>query len=700
MLGKLGYSFFFAALCYAQLLCAQSSGKEARLDSLLEVNPKVHAKDSNWVEHLSRIAMLYGSLSDYPLSAEYWHQAAELSEQLKDQQRCIKCWGNIGIDYTAMANYPKALEYHQKALKLSEQIGFETGISYNLNSIGRTYMFLGNYPKAIEYYEEALKVSKQSGFKIAIAKQLRNIGNTYNMMNAYPKALDYLQQSQKIFEESGNGEGEAIGLGVIGTVYYNLGDFPNAIAYHQRALRMNQEAGNKRQESINRIHLGMDFRDAPDRVLKSNGVDLKDRYPKAMLFMEQGQHLAQLISDPGTEKNAWEEMSYTYEKQGNYSKAFEAFKEYILLRDSIEGTETKNAMALKEIQYQFDKKETQLLFEQKLSYEKLKQQELMMGKQEQELSYKQQQLALIKQEKDIQQLAFLKAQAELGEQHVKSENQRVVTAQKDAELKLLNKEKVLRETELELTTQELIARENQRNVFIVGSIMLLLFALAVVVGLQRTSREKKKSDDLLLNILPTEVAKELKQTGQTEARQYNHVTVLFTDFVNFTGISEQLSPTELVAVIHQYFTAFDAIIEKHGLEKIKTIGDAYLAVCGLPHETSDHAERVVRAALDIQQQMNQSGDTFQIRIGIHSGPVVAGIVGVKKYAYDIWGDTVNTAARMEQNSEAKRINISGTTYNLVKDRFTCIHRGKVAAKNKGEIDMYFVEGYQTNPIHQ
>ncbi|TAE83714.1 MAG: hypothetical protein EAY81_08315 [Bacteroidetes bacterium] len=210
---------------------------------------------------------------------------------------------------------------------------------------------------------------------------------------------------------------------------------------------------------------------------------------------------------------------------------------------------------------------------------------------------------------------------------------------------------------------------------------------------ERTSQlsaEKLKSDNLLLNILPEEVANELKQDGQSAARQYNHVTVLFTDFVNFTGLSEQMSPKELVAEIHRNFTAFDAIIEKYGLEKIKTIGDAYLAVCGMPNETTDHAQRVVKAAIEITDYMTQNNGKFQIRIGIHSGPVVAGIVGVKKYAYDIWGDTVNTAARMESNSEEGKINISQATYELVKNEFTCEYRGKINAKNKGEVDMYFV----------
>jgi class 3 adenylate cyclase len=207
--------------------------------------------------------------------------------------------------------------------------------------------------------------------------------------------------------------------------------------------------------------------------------------------------------------------------------------------------------------------------------------------------------------------------------------------------------------------------------------------------------EKKKSDDLLLNILPSEIAEELKAKGESEARQFEIVSVLFTDFVNFTGIGETLSPTELVKEINVCFKAFDEIIGRTGLEKIKTIGDAYMAVCGMPVEDKEHAQKVTRAAFEICnfiEQYHKEGGSFEIRIGINSGPVVAGIVGLKKFAYDIWGDTVNTAARMEQNSEKGKINISSATYELIKKEFKCKYRGKINAKNKGEIEMYFVEG--------
>lgn len=209
--------------------------------------------------------------------------------------------------------------------------------------------------------------------------------------------------------------------------------------------------------------------------------------------------------------------------------------------------------------------------------------------------------------------------------------------------------------------------------------------------------EKKKSDELLRNILPEEIAEELKQSGTSDARYFDHVSVIFTDFVDFTKAGERLTPQQLVDELHACFKAFDEIISRYHIEKIKTIGDAYLAVCGLPTEVKNHAENTVRAALDImafmQERRKQRPETtFDIRIGIHSGAVVAGIVGVKKFAYDIWGDTVNTAARMEQSSQSGKINISQATYELVKDKFTCTYRGEIAAKNKGDMNMYFVEG--------
>jgi class 3 adenylate cyclase len=203
-----------------------------------------------------------------------------------------------------------------------------------------------------------------------------------------------------------------------------------------------------------------------------------------------------------------------------------------------------------------------------------------------------------------------------------------------------------------------------------------------------------------LNILPAEIADELKNTGHVAAKYFDEVTVMFTDFKDFTLISEKLNPTELVAEIDFLFKAFDKIICKHNLEKIKTIGDAYMCAGGLPVANKTHAHDVVNAALEIQDFMKdhllkrkaENKELFEIRIGIHTGPVVAGVVGENKFAYDIWGDTVNVASRMETSGETGKVNISGTTYERVNDKFICTHRGKIMVKNKGEFDMFFVEG--------
>jgi adenylate cyclase len=221
------------------------------------------------------------------------------------------------------------------------------------------------------------------------------------------------------------------------------------------------------------------------------------------------------------------------------------------------------------------------------------------------------------------------------------------------------------------------------------------------------SAEKDRSEELLLNILPAEVAEELKTTGAAKARHFQQASVLFTDFKGFTGMAAQLGAEVLLHELNACFEAFDGIIGRHGVEKIKTIGDAYMCVGGLPDPDSSTPTSVVHAALEMQAFMaarRKEHDalgtpSFEMRVGIHTGPVVAGIVGVKKFQYDIWGDTVNTASRMESSGAVGRVNISETTYELVKNAadplgnpaFVFTPRGKVEAKGKGEMEMYFVE---------
>ncbi len=212
------------------------------------------------------------------------------------------------------------------------------------------------------------------------------------------------------------------------------------------------------------------------------------------------------------------------------------------------------------------------------------------------------------------------------------------------------------------------------------------------------NKEKETSENLLLNILPKMTATELKLTGKAEPRYYSEVSVMFIDFVNFSGISGEIDYRELVKLLSEYFQAFDEIISQFEIEKIKTIGDAYLCASGLPLESKNHAEEIVKAALKIQSFLNdlkeekesQGKTYFTARIGIHSGPVVAGVVGSKKFAYDIWGNTVNIAARVETSCDPGEINISSRTNELIKDQFTTEYRGKFAAKNVGDLDIYYV----------
>jgi adenylate cyclase len=212
--------------------------------------------------------------------------------------------------------------------------------------------------------------------------------------------------------------------------------------------------------------------------------------------------------------------------------------------------------------------------------------------------------------------------------------------------------------------------------------------------------EKEKTEELLANVLPRNTASEIMEKGKATKIKYNFVTVLFSDIQGFTKIAEEMNPEMLIDELDKFFFYFDSVVEKFGIEKIKTIGDAYMCAGGIPEKNRTNPVEVILAALEMKAYMNKLKRTseiegmkyWDIRIGIHTGTVVAGVVGQKKLSYDIWGDTVNTASRMESSGEAGKINISGTTYEFVKEFFSCEYRGKMPVKYKGELEMYFVNG--------
>lgn len=459
------------------------------------------------------------------------------------------------------------------------------------------------------------------------------------------------------------------------------------------------------QESIKQAELLMEQAKAINNLLfEAKGYHIKGlccytlfRYPEASKNLEKAKEIYEKQNYKQGIKTVTDDLAKVYSKLSYFPKASQYQKDVktnLSLIDSIQhGEKVKQEMKV-----DFTKKE-------KISKEQL-------AKKSQELQIKEQQLALSNKEKELQSMALLKEKAEKNE---KEKLLQIAKQEKDlqtAQLAVLSKDRALKEAMIQNQKKEINFKNTMRVVYWIG-ILLLSVSLFFIyrnfknqkVNLRRLNisnhklnREKLKTEELLHNILPVEVANELKSKGFSEAKQYDHVTVLFTDFVNFSGISESLSPKELVAEIDQCFKAFDGIMQQYKLEKIKTIGDAYLAVAGLPNTNEYHAIDAINAAKDLLEYMQKTDSIFGvnskhkagIRIGIHSGPVVAGIVGVKKFAYDIWGDTVNTAARMEQNSEPGKINISSATYELAKNHFTFESRGKIPAKNKGMIEMYFL----------
>jgi adenylate cyclase len=271
----------------------------------------------------------------------------------------------------------------------------------------------------------------------------------------------------------------------------------------------------------------------------------------------------------------------------------------------------------------------------------------------------------------------------------------IKTVQKMADLRT-DFEVSQKQVEVDLLNQQ---KRNQRIMVI--SLFVILGLTIILLGtlywyFRTISREKKRSESLLLNILPAETAKELKLNGKVEAVKFDQVTVLFTDFVQFTKVAEHTDPEQLVKSIDFYFKGFDEIAARHGLEKIKTVGDAYMCAGGLPTVNKTHARNVAGAAKEMaalvaKELYSEDGlSHFEVRIGLHTGPVVAGIVGIKKWQYDIWGDTVNIASRMESMSKPGRVNLSESTYNEIKDEFPCEYRGEIEVKNRGLLKMYFL----------
>jgi len=697
---------------------AQNQNKIDSLETLL----KRAQEDTNKIEILNYLCHELHKIGEYSQALQYGKEALNLADILEHsslamqnsaikrgaQKGAAKAYTNIGVIYDSQSDYVKALEYYFKSLKIQEALGSQKGIAYAYNNIGIIYNKQADNIKALDYFLKSLKIKEDLGDKKAISGSYRNLGAFYHLQSDYLKALTYYFKSLKVDEERGYKKGIADSYTNIGVIYHDQNDSFKALEYYFKALKIYELLNDKEQiaDSYNNIGIIYDLQSdnskALDFYFKSLVLkeELSDSQGMANTYINIGELFVKCFENDSSHTglrllssglyinhdalldsalvlenkalNICRKLGYKrgmiyclsaigniYFNQNKYKEAVRQFQEAYYLADSI--------MALKE-QMESAKYIS-------ISYKKMKQYEKGLGWHE---TYSQLKDSVFNDEKN----------EELTKKAMNYEFEKKETIAKAEQ----EKKNVIALKELQ--KQKLV-----RNGFVGGFTVVLLFAGVFFTQRNKISKEKKRSDELLLNILPAEVAEELKNKGSAEARQFDDVTVLFTDFKNFTQISENLSPSELVAEIHTCFKAFDTIMGIHKIEKIKTIGDSYMAAGGLPVANKTNATDVVTAALEIQQFMeehtrnkNREGkEIFEIRIGIHTGPVVAGIVGIKKFAYDIWGDTVNIASRMETSGEAGKVNISGSTYELVKTQFNCIPRGKIQAKNKGEIDMYFVE---------
>lgn len=540
---------------------------------------------------------------------------------------------------------------------------------------GNAAVNAGRYDDAIALFQHALQDARAAQDRPGEAKGLERIGLAYEFKGDYAKALEHHFSALRIYDVLKDQAGISTTTGHIGIVYDNLRDFDKAIEYYSKAIALDSARKDMESLSGNLHNLG--------GVYAQTGK-LDDALRLTLQAMEINKRIG---------KKDWLALNVSsianiYVGKGQLDEALKYYDESLRL-SAAEGDDYGRTVSLISIGDVYYKRKQ---FDPALDYYR---QALEVVRRTGAVDYEQ---------LTLQRLAAVSQQ--VGDYQSALDYFERYTILKDSLYNQENTKKIVEQRmQYEFDKKEaLAAAELQRTrtiqwAFAGGFAIVLVFAVVVWRQRNRINEARKRSDELLLNILPEEVAEELKERGSAEARHFDHVTVMFTDFKGFTALSELVSPAELVSEIDTCFRAFDAITEQLDVEKIKTIGDSYMCAAGLPRHQEDHALLVVQAALQIRDFMLRHAEerraagrpAFEIRIGVHTGPVVAGIVGVKKFQYDIWGDTVNTASRMESSGEPGKVNISASTFELVRDRFVCQHRGQIDAKGKGALDMYFVE---------
>ncbi len=561
-------------------------------------------------------------------------------------------------------------------------------------TLGSFYSSTKNMDKAIEYFKKSSATTDKKNLSFINTINIL-LGISYEENKNLDSAKYYLDTAYDFFKDKNNAQSLAM-------IYYGYAlinkqkeNYEQAEEEIQKAISLvpSQDLMSSKfmyQSTLNDIQLAK-------LLAKSDNSNHKNELENVLKNLKEEEKFIKTSNSILLPNSITQNLKNLYkvnEQLGNYEEALSYHKKYIEANEKIYGLDNMRGLSNAESDYE--------LREQKAKIELQEQSKRLQLQKEIELKalryeYEKKQAAA-KTEEERRRLK-LEEDLKRKEIEITYEQQQKALAQKYQQERQLAK--INQEKKDAIAKAELESSKTQKNMWAIGAgLSLLLLGFAGFSynqkrrDNQKIAQEKQKSDDLLLNILPHEVAEELKEKGETSAKHYDEVSVLFTDFVNFTANSEKLGVQEVLNELNICFTAFDKIMEKFGLEKIKTIGDAYLAVSGLPVSNTEHAKNAVNAGLEIlkfiEKRKLENPNALDIRIGIHSGPVIAGIVGVKKFAYDIWGDTVNTAARMEQNSQKGKLNISGSTFDLVKNDFHCEHRGKIETKGKGALDMYFV----------
>ena len=633
--------------------CQPFFGQNQKVDSLKAL-VKSEIKDSTTVNRLLEISVLLNK--DEPdLAQKYANDAIELAKEINYKKGLAYGYKNLGLPlYFKGELNNELIGYWDKSLEIFEEIGDKQGISNLQNNIGSIYQTKGDDPTALQYFLNSVRLAEEIGDSLRIATAYLNIGSVYSNEDfTLNQALKAYKKSQKIFDAIGYQEG--VGYAAINTaeLYLKDKDPKSAINVLKESLVALEKSGGNIATSL---------------ILMGQAHSALEDFRKADSYLRDAIAVAVQKDASIEESKAYIELGNLYNKQ---DKLLKAADNYFKGLDLIESTQVYRV-----------KRDV---------YDGLASTYSKLGDYENAYTYQKLFSAMrdtIRNSDYEKTLGNLRFQFDI-------EN-------KEKEIALLN-------TENELTQVELERAKVSKRYFLVIAALLLLIVIGYVSRYRFVKRsnkklaeERNKAETILLNILPKETAEELKLSGKIKAKEFKEITILFTDFKEFSVAAEEITPDILVKTVDYYFSKFDEIIEKNNLEKIKTIGDAYMCAGGLPTKNKTNATDAFNAALEIMKFVNETEKNppkgihpFQIRIGINTGPVVAGVVGTKKFQYDIWGSSVNIAARMESNSIAGKINVSENTYQLLKDKIPFTYRGVIKVKNSQSLKMYFAEDQVT-----